>query len=400
MPEDWLDYGMETGVVLGRGCAQPLGFVAGCRLRRGAGRRRVGAEAGERPADDSLPGLEEEIRVVRLFGIRRGRRGPPVRPGAALVMRCRRRLTSGGVVVVMGVLGPGGLAALLLVPARPVPHVLLGVVQVTRLPVSLVAPLRAGVTVIPRVRVSRLAGGSPRARLALLRPARVLAASSSGGLMLGMLSAVAPVVSWSAAGVCGPAVEPRWSQQGGGGLAFGQRGAHRPLSLAWRAKWWSCWRLEVEQRKKEAVLRHVQVLSISGDLALFNPRARTPAWPWWSGSHLTDVRCSPTQRPGRSVWRFARGAPLTLDGCTVLRCRVPRAVHAQSSMRPTSRIHLWRNEPLWLIFCFTAAELCLCYIFKGTVRTNLKIHSSSTLNILGRWGLAWCIEGPEIPKWF
>lgn len=200
---------METRVVLGRSCAQSLGFVAGCGLRRGAGRGRVGAEAGERTADDSLPGLEEEIRVVRLFGIRWGWRGPPVLPGAALVVRCRRRLTSRGVVVVMGVLGPGGLAALLLMPTRPVPHVLLGVIQVTRMPVRVLASRRAVLTLIPRVRVSRLAEGSPRARLALLRPACILAASSSGGLMLRMLSAVAPVVSWSATGVCGPAVEPR-----------------------------------------------------------------------------------------------------------------------------------------------------------------------------------------------
>ena len=102
-------------------------------------------------------------------------------------------------MVVMGVFGPGGLAALLLMPTRPVSHILL---SVPIIPVR-VALLRPVITCMSRgVCMSRLAERSPGARLALLRPASILSSScSSGGVM--MVSAVAPVVPWS---VVGPAV--------------------------------------------------------------------------------------------------------------------------------------------------------------------------------------------------
>lgn len=106
----------------------------------------------------------------------------------------------------MGVFGPGGLAALFLMATRPVSRILLivTVLYEARLPVR-VTSLHAVVTCISRVRVSRLAEGSPRARLAVLRPARIIAASSPGGLMM---SAVAPVVARTVIRVSGPAVEP------------------------------------------------------------------------------------------------------------------------------------------------------------------------------------------------
>ncbi len=77
--------------------------------------------------------------------------------------------------------------------------------------------------------MSWLAEGSPRARLALLRPARIIAVSSSGGMIV---SAVAPVIVRTVIRVPGPAVEPRRSQQRSGGLALGERRAHGSLSLA------------------------------------------------------------------------------------------------------------------------------------------------------------------------
>lgn len=118
-------------------------------------------------------------------------------------------------VVMVGMFGPGGLAALFVVPTGPVSRVLRRVALVLTVRVTF---LQAVVT--SRVRVSRLAEGSPRACLALLRPARIIAASSRGGvmmmvlMMLGMvmlllLRAVAPVIPRTAAGVAGPAVEPR-----------------------------------------------------------------------------------------------------------------------------------------------------------------------------------------------
>lgn len=117
----------------------------------------------------------------------------------------------------MGVFGSGGLAALLLEPARPVPHILLRVVQVTLLPLgetSLRAVLIAGISRVP---VSGLAQGSPRTGLALIRPGWIVSASSSGGMMV---RAVAPVRGIR---VRRPAVG---SQQGSGGLTFRNGGAH------------------------------------------------------------------------------------------------------------------------------------------------------------------------------
>lgn len=118
--------------------------------------------------------------------------------------------------MVMRVFGSGGLAALLLMPARPVSHVLLSVAVVRQvgLPVSVLAFLRpVMIGNISGVAVSRLAERSPRARLTVLRPAAcILAASSSGGmmlmLMLMMVRAVTPVTVGTVIRVRGPAVEP------------------------------------------------------------------------------------------------------------------------------------------------------------------------------------------------
>lgn len=124
-------------------------------------------------------------------------------------------------VGMVGMFGPGGLAALFVVPTGPVSRVLRRVAVVLTVRVTF---LQAVVT--SRVRVSWLAEGSPCACLALLRPARIIAASCRGGvmmmmvlMMLGMvmlvmlllllLRAVAPVIPRTAAGVAGPAVEPR-----------------------------------------------------------------------------------------------------------------------------------------------------------------------------------------------
>lgn len=112
-------------------------------------------------------------------------------------------------VVMMGVFGFGGLAALLLMPARLVPHVLLSVTVIheVRLPVR-VALLHPGMlTYMSRVGVSRLAERSPRTGLTVLRPGCTITASSSGGLM--MVSAVAPVTVRTMIRVRGPAAEPR-----------------------------------------------------------------------------------------------------------------------------------------------------------------------------------------------
>lgn len=107
----------------------------------------------------------------------------------------------------MGVFGPGGLAALFLMPARPVSCVLLCVTIILRVrrPVR-VACLHPVITYISRVGMSWLAERSPRTRLAVLRPHCIIAASSSGG---GTVNAVAPVIVWTVTRVPGPAVEPR-----------------------------------------------------------------------------------------------------------------------------------------------------------------------------------------------
>ncbi|TNN73786.1 hypothetical protein EYF80_015994 [Liparis tanakae] len=131
----------------------------------------------------------------------------------------------------MRVFGPGGLAALFLVQTRPVSRFLLGVtvIQEVRLSVLRVALLPPVIACAPRVGMSWLAERSPSTRLVVLRPSGMIAASSIGGMML---SPVVPVVAWTATGVRGPAVEPRGSQQGSSGLAFGEIGAHRSLSVA------------------------------------------------------------------------------------------------------------------------------------------------------------------------
>ena len=215
---------METGVVFRRGPAQSLGCAAPRGPDRCTGGRCVRAEAGGRAGDHSLPWLEEEICVVRVLWVRRSWRGPP-----ALVMRCRRRLTSRGVVLRMGVFGPGGVAALLLVSARPVPRILLRgtILHQAGLPVR-VALLHPVVIVSSGVGVSWPAERSAGARLAVLRPARVVPASSSGGMR--MVRAVTPVPVRTVIRVRGPAVEPRRPEQRSSGLAFWERGAHRSLS--------------------------------------------------------------------------------------------------------------------------------------------------------------------------
>lgn len=137
LTKDWLHNRMETRVILGRSRAQPFGCAAECRPDSCFGRRWVRAETGGWPGNDSLPGLEKEIRVVWVFWIRLSWRSPPVLPGTALVTCCRKQLTSGGVVVMMWVSGPGRLASVFLLPTRPVSHIILCVtiIQRTGLPV-------------------------------------------------------------------------------------------------------------------------------------------------------------------------------------------------------------------------------------------------------------------------
>lgn len=238
LSKDRLDDGMEVGIALGGGDAQPLAGAARCRwLLWRAAARRLGAEAGRRAGDDSLPGLEEERRLVSL-----PRGAPPVPSlvvAVVVVMVCSwRRLAPGGgvvllaavtvvvVLVLVGMFGPGGLAALLVVPTRPLCRILLRVIALV-LPVG-VTFLQPVVTT-SRVSVPWLAEGSLRACLALFRPARIIAASSRGGMMLMLLRAVAPVIARTSL-----SAEPRRSEQGGGGVALGQSGAHdaRPLQVA------------------------------------------------------------------------------------------------------------------------------------------------------------------------
>lgn len=104
-----------------------------------------------------------------------------------------------------GMFGLHGPAPLLLVQACFV-SCLLRSITVTREALVLVGvtPLHAGFT--SGASVSRLAQGSPRTGLTLLRPARIVPASGSGGLMVG---AVAAVVARGAARGLGPAFVPR-----------------------------------------------------------------------------------------------------------------------------------------------------------------------------------------------
>lgn len=219
---------MEAGVVVGRGDAQSFGCASG---HRGPGRRagprwvRAG-QAGQRPGDYSLFGFEEESRV-RLFGVCRSWRGPPVLPGAAVLMRRRRRLTPGWILVVMGwMFGLHGPAPLFLVSACLASRLLRSIAVIREALVLVgVTSVHPGTT--SGADVSRLTQGSPRTRLTLLRPARIVPASGSGGVMVG---AVAPVIPRSSTRVLGPVFEPRRSEQRRGGVAFGQSGAHCSLT--------------------------------------------------------------------------------------------------------------------------------------------------------------------------
>lgn len=161
----------------------------------------------------------------------------------------------------MGVFGPGGLAALFLMQTRPVSRFLLRVTVIlgARLSVLRGALLPPVIARTSRVGASRLAERSPRARLAVLRPACIIAASSSGGMLM---SPVAPVIAWTATGVHRPAAGPRGSQQRGGGLAFGELRAHR---FAFSRLTGGVMLLQAGGRvwEKKAVLHHVQVFSIS-----------------------------------------------------------------------------------------------------------------------------------------
>lgn len=121
-------------------------------------------------------------------------------------MRRRRRLSSGRVLVVMGgMFGLHGPAPLLLVPACFVSRLLRSITLIREALLLVgVTPLHAGFT--SGAGVSRLAQGSPRTGLTLLRPARIVPASGSGGVMVRV---VAPVIARGAARGLGPAFEPR-----------------------------------------------------------------------------------------------------------------------------------------------------------------------------------------------
>lgn len=126
-------------------------------------------------------------------------------------------------VLMVGMSGSGGLAPLFLRTTLPVLSVT--VILEARLPVR-VTSLHAVIT--SRVCVFWLTEGSPRARLAVFRPVRIIVAAGSGGMTV---SAVAPLVAWGTTRVSGPAVE-----QGGGGVTFGEIGAHLSLPRARQAK--------------------------------------------------------------------------------------------------------------------------------------------------------------------
>lgn len=90
------------------------------------------------------------------------------------------------------------------------------------------------------------------------------------------MRAVAPVTVRTVLRARGPAVEPRRSQQRSGRLAFGERGAHRRLSLPFAGE---VKLLEAEGRVKEKrgspPLLHVQVFSLSRTPLLHpHPRSR------------------------------------------------------------------------------------------------------------------------------
>lgn len=144
-----------------------------------------------------------------------------------------------------GMFGLHGPAPLFLVPACLVSRLLRSITAIRE------ALLLVGVTSVDAgftsgAGVSRLAQGSPRARLTLLRPARIVPASGSGGVMVG---AVAPVIARGAARGLGPAFEPRRSEQRRGGVAFGQSGAHCCLTRDGRSDGAPRGWMEVEQRK-------------------------------------------------------------------------------------------------------------------------------------------------------
>lgn len=123
-----------------------------------------------------------------------------------LLRRSRRRLTSGGVLLLMGgMFGLHGPAPLFLMPACLGPRLLRSVTVIRGAFVLVgVTSLHGGIA--SGAGVPRLAQGSPRTRLTVLRPARIVPASGSGG---GLVRAEAPRVAQGAAGVRGPAFEPR-----------------------------------------------------------------------------------------------------------------------------------------------------------------------------------------------
>lgn len=275
LPKDWFDYGMQAGLVLGCG-AQPFGS---------AGRGSdwwVWAEAGRGPGGDSaLTGLEEEIRLVPV--VRWGRWGPPVLPllpwGTMLLMLLMLRF------------GFGGLAALCVMPARPVPlHLLLLLLQVARLPVG-AAPLHPVlVSNVPGLGVSWLAQGSLRAGLTILCPSCVLRRMM---MRKRRMSAGAPMPT--GIHVRGPAAEHRGSEQGGGGVAFGERRAHASASPPWQSRCWRMRRAETERKSR---------------CPLFNPSPagrRAARWRWssswgWSAAWCGSRRSASSHRGVGGEW--------------------------------------------------------------------------------------------------
>lgn len=104
-----------------------------------------------------------------------------------------------------GMFGLRGPAPLFLMPACLLPRLLRSTVVIRKAFVLMgVTSLHEGIS--SGAGVSRLAQGSPRTRLTVLRPARIVPASGSGGMMVG---AVAPVIARGAARVHGPAFQPR-----------------------------------------------------------------------------------------------------------------------------------------------------------------------------------------------
>lgn len=208
-----------------------------------------------------------------------------------------------------GMFGLHGPAPLFLMPAC-LGHRLLRGVTVIRGAFVLVGVTSLHGGIASGAGVPRLAQGSPRTRLTVLRPARIVPASGSGG---GLVRAEAPRVARGAAGVRGPAFEPRWSEQRRGGVAFGESGAHGSLARDGRSDGVPGEWMEVEQRKRGQSHLHVQP---------GGPPARIHARCYHASGHLTE-------EPGRDAADAAAVRSSVQLSFLSAAVRVPRRTRAK-----------------------------------------------------------------------